>query len=79
MATEWRRMTFAVMPELDGALHAVKKDFFYDRTQSDMIRQLLAAGLRAAESEKQEKRSAPAKCFKPKIFTQRSPISVKDD
>ncbi|QHQ59446.1 hypothetical protein Ana3638_00405 [Anaerocolumna sedimenticola] len=55
MATELKRMTFVVTPEMEPLLDGFKKDFFYNRTQSDMIRTLVEAGLEALATEKKEK------------------------
>ena len=55
MATELKRMTFAVTYEMEASLNSINKEFFYNRTQSDMIRELVLAGMRALESEKKEK------------------------
>ena len=41
MATGLKRMTFAITPDMEVPLNSIKKEFFYDRTQSDIIRELL--------------------------------------
>ena len=57
MATELTRLTFVVTKEMEPLLADAKKNWFYDRTQSDMIRELLLAGLetldKTATKEKQ--------------------------
>ena len=52
MPTVWKRMTFVVTPEMEAPLRDAKRDLFYNRTQSEMIRALIAAGLRAIQLEK---------------------------
>lgn len=52
MATELRRMTFAVTPEMEPIMDRAKQ-LFYDHTQSDMIRTLIIAGLDAMENKGQ--------------------------
>lgn len=56
MATGLKRMTFAITPDMEAPLDSIKKEFFYDRTQSDMIRELVSAGVRAMRAEKAAKR-----------------------
>lgn len=55
MATELKRMTFVVTPEMEEPLNSIKKEMFYNRTQSDMIRELVAAGVRAFKDGKTAK------------------------
>ena len=55
MSTDLKRMTFSVTPELEASLKSLKKEMFYDRSQSDMIRTLVSAGMRALETEKPAK------------------------
>ncbi len=57
MATELKRMTFVVTPDMEEALNSIKKEMFYNRTQSDMIRELVTAGVRAIKDEKAEKKN----------------------
>jgi hypothetical protein len=57
MATELKRMTFVVTPEIEMRLDAFKKEFFYNRSQSDMIRTLVEAGLQTLTTAKQEKKN----------------------
>ena len=60
MATQLKRMTFTVTPDMEELLDEAKK-MFYDRTQSEMIRTLLVAGLEALKAEKEAAgRSGPA-------------------
>jgi hypothetical protein len=55
MSTDLKRMTFSVTPEIEALLKLFKKEMFYDRSQSDMIRTLVSAGMRALETEKTAK------------------------
>jgi hypothetical protein len=55
MSTDLKRMTFSVTPEIEASLKSFKKEMFYDRSQSDMIRTLVSAGMRALETEKAAK------------------------
>ena len=41
MATGLKRMTFAITPDMEVPLNSIKKEFFYDCTKSDMIRELV--------------------------------------
>lgn len=51
MATELKRMTFAVTPDMEELMDEAKR-MFYDSTQSEMIRALIVAGLTALKTEK---------------------------
>ena len=58
MATALKRLTFVVTKEMEPLLADAKKNRLYDRTQSDMIRELVMAGLDALEEKAaQEKQS----------------------
>jgi hypothetical protein len=52
MATELKRMTFAVTPDMEELMDEAKR-MFYDSTQSEMIRALIVAGLAALKTEKE--------------------------
>ena len=52
MAGTCNRITFLVTPEIEKLLDAAKKDYYYKQTKSDMIRELVRAGLRSLVSEK---------------------------
>lgn len=54
MATDLKRMTFSVTPEIEAPLKKLKKEIFYDHSQSDMIRTLVSLGIRALEVEKKK-------------------------
>ena len=53
MATECKRMTFAVPPEMEAIMDEAKK-MFYDQTRSEMIRTLIVAGLASLKSEREQ-------------------------
>lgn len=59
MATELKRLTFVVTQDMEPLLAKVKKEFFYDKTQSDMIRELLMAGLNAIEDDRKNGKTGP--------------------
>jgi len=46
MATKFKRVTFAITPELETLMDKAKKTF-YDHNLSDMIRKLILAGIEA--------------------------------
>ncbi len=52
MASKLKRLTFVVTQEMEPVLNRAKKEFFYDRTQSEMIRSLVMAGLNTYENKK---------------------------
>lgn len=47
---ESKTTTLVVTPEMEVLLTRFKKKMFFDSTQSDMIRELVSAGMRALES-----------------------------
>lgn len=55
MATGLTRLTFVVTKDMEPLLAKAKKNLFYDRTQSDMIRELVMAGINALDEAKQER------------------------
>ncbi len=55
MAAGGKRMSIVITPELEAALQSAKRELFYDRTRSEMIRELVAAGLRAARERENGK------------------------
>lgn len=57
MATQFKRLSFVVTPEMEESLNRMKQEIFYNRTQSHMIRELLSAGVRATKAEKAAKGS----------------------
>lgn len=60
MPAELKRMTFVVTPDMEGLMDEAKR-MFYNKTQSEMIRTLIAAGLATLKDNKhgkQDNRSA---------------------
>ena len=51
MATELKRLTFVVTPEMEPRLDGMKKEIFYNCSQSEMIRTLVEAGLNVLKNE----------------------------
>lgn len=51
MSTHLRRLTFAVPPDMEWVIDEAKR-MYYDKTQSEMIRTLIVAGLASVKSEK---------------------------
>ena len=51
MATELKSLTITIPEDLESALDKVKQERFYNDSQSEMIRQLIVAGLKAREAE----------------------------
>lgn len=49
MAAEQKRLTLVVTEDMERLLARAKKELFYDKTQSEMIRELLSAGLDAVK------------------------------
>lgn len=54
MPLEVRRFTVSVTPELDRKLDELKRARYWNATQSEMIRDLIALGLLHFESEPEE-------------------------
>ena len=57
MATQRRRLTFAVTPEAEAVLDEARK-LFGDCSESELIRTLVAAGLAALKEEREKERKA---------------------
>lgn len=49
MATDMKRITFSIDKELEKMLNKEKKRRFYTKTQSEMIRTLIAEALAASK------------------------------
>ena len=45
MATDLKRFTISVTPDMEEKLNEVKKEHYYKTTRNDMIRDLIALGL----------------------------------
>ena len=50
MGAQSKRLTFVVTPEIEAQMKSLKKEMYFDRTQSDMIRELVAAGVRSCKA-----------------------------
>lgn len=57
MATKLKRMTFAVTPDIEESLNSIKQELFYNRTQSDMLRELISAGVQKIKAESQKEKA----------------------
>lgn len=57
MATNMRRFTISITPNMDMELDKAKKQTYYKDTQNDMIRDLIMRGLQNLKNEKAEKES----------------------
>ena len=53
MASKLKRMTFVLTPEMEPLLDGIKKEMFYNCSQSEMIRTLVDAGLKAIKNDNQ--------------------------
>ncbi len=53
MASKLKRMTFVLTPEMEPLLDGIKKEMFYNCSQSEMIRTLVDAGLNAIKNDNQ--------------------------
>ena len=57
MATDMRRFTISITPNIDMELDKAKRETYYKDTQNDMIRDLIMRGLKNLEEEKASKES----------------------
>ena len=51
MTGQEKRLTFVVTPEIEAQIKDMKREVYFDRTQSAMIRDLVAAGIRSCKAE----------------------------
>jgi len=51
MATEMKRLMVSITPDLETELDKLKQEQFYNTTQAEMFRYLIALGLDAAKSK----------------------------
>lgn len=49
MGDQTKRLTFVATPEVEAQMKDLKREVYFDRSQSEMIRDLMAAGMRASE------------------------------
>ena len=47
MGGQSKRLTLVVTPDIEAQMKNMKKESYFDRTQSDMIRELMEAGVRS--------------------------------
>ena len=65
MATALTRLTFVVTKEMEPRLDSAKKSRFYNRTQSDMILELVLAGLDALDEKAAADRTGRVNIIRP--------------
>lgn len=53
MSGQSKRLTFVVTPEIEAQMRDMKREIYFDRTQSEMIRELVAAGVRSRKAERE--------------------------
>lgn len=51
MGVQSKRITFVVTPEIEAQMKVMKREVYFDRTQSEMIRELVAAGVRSCKAD----------------------------
>jgi len=52
MSVQSKRVTFVITPEIDEQMKDMKREVYFDCTRSEMIRELVAAGVHACRLEK---------------------------
>lgn len=60
MATDMKRMTFTVTKEMKPLLDKAKKELFYDKNQSEMLREIIMAGLEVMDKKVSENKNGSA-------------------
>lgn len=53
MASKLKRITFVLTPEMEPLLDGMKKERFYNCSQSEMIRTLVEEGWKSVQKDKQ--------------------------
>ena len=56
MATELKRFTISITPDMDAELDSLKQRLYYRNTRNTMIRDLITRGLASLEAEEAAKR-----------------------
>ncbi len=51
MSTDMKRFTISITPDIEQGLNKLKKEQFYDKAQSEMVRYLIKLGLNFVSSE----------------------------
>jgi hypothetical protein len=54
MSVKWKRYTISVTNQIETDLDAAKKEYFYNNTKSEMLRQLIVLGLDTLMADKKE-------------------------
>lgn len=57
MATKLRRFTISIAPNMEEDLDMAKKEIYYKETQNDMIRDLIARGLKSLKDDEERMRN----------------------
>ncbi len=55
MAENLTKITFTVTKEIEETLTRLKKEIFYDQNRSEMIRNIIIAGVRSLEKDSAQK------------------------
>ncbi|MDF2844775.1 MAG: hypothetical protein K0R00_3201 [Herbinix sp.] len=58
MATDLKRFTISVTPEIEAKLDLAKKEYFYKNTQNEMIRSLIVKGLNSLKNNSESESSS---------------------
>ena len=62
MASSLTRLTFTVTKEMESELNRFKKEKFYNKNNSEMIRTLVSAGMRAIDESQEAGKEAEEGC-----------------
>lgn len=58
MATKLKRFTISVTPNMEVGLDSVKKEYFYNTTQTEMIRELIIRGLDTLMNDSEDEKNS---------------------
>lgn len=64
MATDLKRFTISITPQMETDLDAVKQRLYYKDTRNAMIRDLIIRGLEALDAENRAQEENPGGCSK---------------
>lgn len=53
MPSKLKRLSLAIPPEVESDLKALKKEVFFNKSKSEMIRELLVAGIEVSRPHKE--------------------------
>lgn len=59
MSTDFKRFTVSVSPDMEQRLDKIKQEKYYNRSQSQMVRDLIDRGLAAIQQEKADETKKP--------------------